>query len=138
MVAAMLSAMPGLTSAANAASGYGPIHNYGASTCLDDPGFSHTSGTRMDSWGCNGGANQQWRVFASRVIDNQFQEYEFQNQASGLCLDMKGGSSANGAPVIQWPCIRKITLNGGRWATLTQTTLLRGLYFSMMPLVHGW
>jgi len=104
MVAVMLSVMPGLTSAANAASGYGPIRNFGAAKCVDDPGFSHTSGTQMDIWGCNGGTNQQWRVFASRVVSNQFQEYEFQNQASGLCLDMKSGSSANGTPVIQWPC----------------------------------
>jgi hypothetical protein len=92
---------------ANAASAWGPIYNYGASTCLDDPGSSHSSGTQMDSWGCNGGANQQWRVFASRLQDNQFEQYVFQNEASGLCLDMRGGSSANGTPVIQWPCNTK-------------------------------
>jgi hypothetical protein len=63
-----------------------------------------TSGTQMDSWGCNGGTNQQWRVFSSRLAGGQFQEYEFQNEASGLCLDIKGSSSANGTPVVQWPC----------------------------------
>ncbi len=107
LVAVTLSAMPFLTSPANAASAYGPIYNYGASTCLDDPGSSHSSGTQMDSWGCNGGSNQQWREYSSKLVDNQFTFYMFQNEASGLCLDLQGGKNNNGTPVIQYPCNTK-------------------------------
>jgi Ricin-type beta-trefoil lectin domain-like len=104
MSAAALSAMPVLASPAQAASGYGPIYNYGAGTCLDDPGSSRSSGTQMDSWGCNGGSNQQWREYSSKLVDNQFWFYMFQNEASGLCLDLRGGSKNDGTPVIQYPC----------------------------------
>jgi hexosaminidase len=104
MSAAALSAVPVLASPAQAASSWGPIYNYGAGTCLDDPGGSHTTGTQMDSWGCNGGSNQKWREYSSKLVDNQFTYYSFQNEASGLCLDLQGSSNKDGTPVIQYPC----------------------------------
>lgn len=54
-------------------------------------------------WSCNGQTNQQWlRNSGGSVIGVQ----------SGLCLDVTGGSTADGALVQLWTC------NGGsnqRW-----------------------
>ena len=52
----------------------------------------------MDTWTCNGGANQQWNVNANGTITGV---------QSGLCLDVTGASTANGALVALWTC------NGG-------------------------
>ena len=49
-------------------------------------------------WSCNGGANQQWNVNSNGTITGV---------QSGLCLDVTGASTANGALVELWTC------NGG-------------------------
>jgi poly(3-hydroxybutyrate) depolymerase len=62
--------------------------------CLDVP-TNAGAGTRVQIWDCHGGANQQWNLNSNGTISN------VQN---GLCLDVNGGSTANGAPVIVWSC----------------------------------
>jgi hypothetical protein len=47
---------------------------------------------------CNGGTNQQWNLNSDGTITSV---------QSGLCLDVTGASTANGALVELWTC------NGG-------------------------
>lgn len=62
--------------------------------CLDVP-LNATAGVKAQIWDCNGGANQQWSFNGSGAISSV---------QSGLCLDVNGGSTANGAAVILWSC----------------------------------
>jgi len=49
----------------------------------------------VDIWTCNGGANQEWNVNCNGTITSA---------QSGLCLDVTGASTANGALVELWTC----------------------------------
>jgi len=58
--------------------------------CIDDPNFSTTNGTKIQMWGCNGTAAQQFR-FSSR--DVQFTSTGTGHvQIAGKCLDAPGGA----------------------------------------------
>lgn len=46
-----------------------------------------------------GNTNQEWKF--TRQTDGS---YELVNVQSGLCADVEGGSTAEGAKVIQWAC----------------------------------
>jgi len=46
-------------------------------------------------WSCNGQTNQQWNVNANGTVTGA---------QSGLCLDVSGASTANGALVQLWTC----------------------------------
>jgi hypothetical protein len=39
--------------------------NSNSGLCVEVPGFSTSNGTQLDTWGCNGGTNQEW-VLTSR------------------------------------------------------------------------
>ena len=54
-----------------------------------------TPGTKAEIWTCNGGASQQWQLNASGTITGV---------QSGLCLDVTGASTANGALAELWTC----------------------------------
>jgi poly(3-hydroxybutyrate) depolymerase len=62
------------------------------------------AGTRAQIWDCNGGANQQWNVNGNGTISNA---------QTGLCLDVSGAATANGATVVAWSCH---TAANQRWA----------------------
>ena len=52
------------------------------------------------------------------------QAVQFVNRDSGMCLDIKGGNTADGTPLIQWPC------NGAanqRWSYDAATGLVRSM-----------
>ena len=40
----------------------GALYNLGAALCLDDPAFSTTPGTWLETWYCNAGDNQKWKA----------------------------------------------------------------------------
>ena len=63
--------------------------------CLDAVGNGTTPGTKVETWSCNGGANQQWKVNSNGTITGV---------QSGLCLDVTGASTADGALVELWTC----------------------------------
>jgi lysophospholipase L1-like esterase len=65
-----------------------------AGKCLDSP-TNATAGTKAQLWACSGAANQRWNLNANGTISNA---------QSGLCLDVNGASTANGATVILWTC----------------------------------
>ena len=70
----------------------------GTTLCLDGYNTQTAPGTKVDTWSCNGGVNQQWSVNADGTVTSV---------QSGLCLDVTGASAANGALVELWTC------NGG-------------------------
>ncbi len=70
----------------------------GATLCLDASGQGTTAGTKVVTWPCNGGSNQQWTANSNGTVTGG---------QSGLCLDVTGASTAEGAPVELWTC------NGG-------------------------
>ena len=63
---------------------------------LDDPGSSHNTGTQMDQWTVNNGANQKWTL-----TNLSYNTVRLVNQASGMSLGVRGGSLSNGAAVEQ-------------------------------------
>jgi galactose oxidase len=76
----------------------GSIALAGGTLCADVANASTTPGAAINSWGCTGGGNQQWRPIAVGT------NYQFSNQASGLCMDVSGESKVAGAAVLQWTC----------------------------------
>ncbi|SAL53630.1 oxidase [Caballeronia sordidicola] len=76
----------------------GSISVNAATLCADVDSASTTPGAAVNSWGCSGGGNQQWRP----VVNGS--TYEFVNQNSSLCMDVSGESMNAGGAVIQWTC----------------------------------
>ncbi|MGY6162423.1 RICIN domain-containing protein [Paraburkholderia strydomiana] len=76
----------------------GPIALSGMNLCADVDSASTTGGASVISWGCSGGANQQWRPVTTGS------QFYFVNQNSGLCMDVTGESLNAGAAIIQWAC----------------------------------
>ena len=71
----------------------GALLNPQSGKCLDDTGLSTTPGTQVQIWSCGGGANQSW-VPASGTDASTGAVTGYQ----GLCLDVRGASSADGTP----------------------------------------
>ncbi len=89
----------------------------GSGRCLDVPKASQTSGTQVELWDCNGGANQQWTSTAAgelRVYGNS-------------CLDASGQGTTPGTKAIIWTCTsganQKWTLRSDGTITGTQSGL---------------
>jgi hypothetical protein len=83
----------GFTSAASAATGAvysGVSGGVLGGLCLDDNGAGTTNGTKVQIWGCNGSAAQQWTVESNGTV-----------QTVGGCLDVSNGGTANGT-LVQW------------------------------------
>jgi hypothetical protein len=77
--------------------GYYEIVNAGSGMVLEVPGFSTSSGTGLDQWIANGGANQQWTI--SNVVGGA---YQILNCYSSLAVEVYNQSATNGATVDQW------------------------------------
>jgi len=72
--------------------------------CLDVYGRATGNGSRVDTWTCNGGSNQQWRVLQVGTTNGNLPIDELIGVGSGRCLDVYGASHANGATVDIWDC----------------------------------
>ncbi|WP_188272489.1 ricin-type beta-trefoil lectin domain protein [Streptomyces sp. CBMA152] len=68
----------------------------GGNLCLDVDHGSTTNGTKIQVWGCNNSAPQQWVLGADNTVRNY-----------GKCLDATGGGTANWTPIELYTC------NGG-------------------------
>ncbi|GAA1938752.1 RICIN domain-containing protein [Kitasatospora viridis] len=66
---------------------------------VDDPNGSTGWGTRLITYGANGGSNQNWQF-----IPQPDGSYTLRNGASNLCAEVNGGSVYQGAVVDQWQC----------------------------------
>lgn len=72
----------------------GAIVGVGSGRCVDVPNQSHTAGTQVALWDCNGGSNQQWTTTSAgelRVYGND-------------CLDAAGQGTGPGTKVDIWGC----------------------------------
>jgi len=63
--------------------------------CVDANGGK--PGELVKLWSCDGGANQVWKV-------EQKGNFTKLVGTSGLCLDIRYGSTASGAPLQSWTC----------------------------------
>jgi hypothetical protein len=77
-----------------------PRHSGG---CLEIAVASQYNGALLQQWGCNGSSQQSWQT--SFVENAGGAEYiKLIPKHSGKCLDVLGGSTADGASVGQWDC----------------------------------
>jgi hypothetical protein len=92
------------------ASAAGPvviIRNTGNGLCLQTTGGPADIGTPVVQEPCDGSAAQNWTVI--QLSDGS---ENLDNQATGNCLDARGGAT-NGTPVQQWTCN---TISNEKWA----------------------
>jgi len=52
------------------------------------PNVNYSDGQRLNVWSCNGGGNQKWES-----VNGAFRTQ------NNLCIDVAGGSTADGAPI---------------------------------------
>ncbi|WP_240662466.1 ThuA domain-containing protein [Streptomyces sp. WAC 06738] len=79
--------------------------------CVDVDALGTANGTKVQLWGCNGGANQKWTATGSTL------------RSLGKCLDVAAGGTANGAKAQLWEC------NGGAnqdWSVQSDGTIRNG------------
>ena len=86
-----------------AGDGYSRIVSRHSGKCLDVSDGSAADGASIIQGQCHGGDNQQWRLEV--VADLGGATYSrIVSRHSGKCLDVSGGSAADGASIIQWQC----------------------------------
>ncbi|NUR61153.1 MAG: family 43 glycosylhydrolase [Catenulispora sp.] len=79
------------------------VVNRNSGLCLEVPNQSTTAGVQLDQRSCAGGANQQWALDSVGSYTSATDtSYELTALNSGLVADVSGGSTAQGAQVIQW------------------------------------
>jgi len=77
--------------------------NVNSGLCLEVPNNATTAGLQLDQWACNSGANQQWALDSvGSYTSSTDTAYELTALNSGLVADVSGGSTTQGAQVIQW------------------------------------
>jgi hypothetical protein len=100
-----------LPASASAPNYYSILVRAGASApvyCLQSADPAGGAGTAIVQEPCDtGNQAQNWAP-----INIGGSSYEFLNQASGKCLDARGGA-ARGTPIPQWPCN---TISNERWS----------------------
>ena len=101
--------------------GWYNLKNVRSGLVLDDAGGSTANGAQIVQWPSNGSgaANQLWQLQAVVSFPGR---YEIQSVSSGQVLDVSGGSTANSAPIVQWP------YGGGTNQLWTFTPTSRGYY----------
>lgn len=84
---------------------YGPYYMqfYHSSQCAEVPGPSRTEGLVLDQWKCVAQSNEWWYLdHALTWYGDEY--YRIRSAYSGLCMNVAGGSTTNGARVIQYRC----------------------------------
>ncbi|PLS67685.1 MAG: hypothetical protein CV045_12210 [Cyanobacteria bacterium M5B4] len=78
--------------------------------CLDIAGWKKDNGAFLTQWDCHNGDNQKFRAveagdeLQASWRDRLSNRFWLVAKHSGKCLDVSGGSKANGAPIVQWTC----------------------------------
>ncbi|UUU33794.1 RICIN domain-containing protein [Streptomyces sp. CA-210063] len=84
------------------------VGNAGTGKCLAMPGGSSAGqGTAAIQFTCDSPADGVWdtdQLWTWELIPGATSTYTIKNYATGQCLAIGGGSTANGAEAIQWPC----------------------------------
>jgi hypothetical protein len=91
---------------ANAAS-YFRFEGNGYNECLQPSGSASGNGVAIVQELCDGSEAQNWAP-----ISLGGNNYQFLNQATGECMDARGGATA-GVPVQQWTCT---TISNEKWS----------------------
>jgi sugar lactone lactonase YvrE len=73
--------------------------------CVDVQNASQEVGATIQQWDCNGTGAQSWWIGPAYPEPGLSEYVNVVNQNSGQCMDVSGGSTANGAPIHQWPCL---------------------------------
>jgi hypothetical protein len=103
--------------------GWFQIRNESSGKCLDDTNGQTNNGNPMQMWTCNGSTNQNWTFYLiAGCVENWPCEYVFYNEAAGKCLDLNGGSSANGTKVQIWSCTADGSNNNQWWVPVSTTS----------------
>ncbi len=76
------------------AGGGNAIVGLGSGRCVDVPNATHTIGTQVQLWDCNGGTNQQWTATSAGEL----------RVFGGDCLDASGQGTGPGTKVDIWTC----------------------------------
>ncbi|OAR25358.1 hypothetical protein A8W25_06945 [Streptomyces sp. ERV7] len=74
---------------------------YGMVMDLRDEGGADSDRTAIQGWPFLGADNQRWSL---KPTDGNYGS--IQSARSGKCVDVQWGSTADGAPIWQWPCTR--------------------------------
>ncbi|MFD9701778.1 glycoside hydrolase family 76 protein [Lentzea sp. NPDC059081] len=85
--------MQAVTPAAKPAGSRNVLISQWSDKCVDVPGFAYRDGQRLNAWTCTNGENQSWQF-----VDGTLR------MPGGLCMDVAGGSSANGTTVQLATC----------------------------------
>jgi len=80
------------TTGGSSGGGVGPVVGLGGK-CLDVAAAGTADGTKVQIYGCNGTAAQQWTVGSDGTV-----------RALGKCLDVAGAGTVNGTRVQLWTC----------------------------------
>jgi len=101
--AAPASAGTGVAPAGAAPAAAGPYSMFflHSDKCVTVPGASGQWGVQLDQWECISTTTFNQRWFFEFTTDGYA---KIRNQNSGLCINVSGGSTANGAAIIQWGC----------------------------------
>lgn len=79
------------------------ITNGNSGLCLDVPNRSATAGAQLDQATCTEATSQQWALDSvGTYASSSDTSYELTALNSGLVADVSGGSTTQGAQVIQW------------------------------------
>ena len=89
--------------------------------CLDVSGGSTTAGTPIVLWTANGAKNQKF-YFERASVASHDGNYRIRSAASGIYVDINGGSTASGATAMQW------TNNGGTSQMWNMVQIVAGSY----------
>ncbi len=92
-----------LGTAAHAADPYRQVSNWGSSKCLDVRAQDnyYAEGARVQQYHCTGVAEQKWALNLVTYSDNYGPLYQLKSLRSGLCMEVRDASQADGAQVDQ-------------------------------------
>jgi endo-1,4-beta-xylanase len=99
--------------------------------CLDVPESSTQPRLQLQQWTCGSGSQNQQFEF-QRVAPGTLGigVYVVRNRASGLCLQVRDGSAADGTPIVQVPC--NPTANSQRFELQRVTGLGSDRHFQLV------
>jgi hypothetical protein len=89
----------------DAGDGYYYLRFQHSSKCLEVPGWNPAWGVRLGQWSCHGGDNQKWSgTFDDGQFSIQWNKYLWDAHRTRMCIDVEGGSPADGTAVRSWGC----------------------------------
>jgi Ricin-type beta-trefoil lectin domain len=91
----------------------GPVISGLRGKCLDDKNDSTTPGTAAQIWDCLGDAAQQWTLRTDQTL-----------RINGVCLDVVGNGTGNGAKVDVYTCKAATSNANQRWQLNTSGQLM--------------